>query len=350
MLKDFKKKRISGALYVAIGLIFVFALMCLMRLNHVKYLVTPALDFSEMTTKDIESSVGKKVTMKIDLNYGTFSELYIRRPDGLKHVEEYAYVILNYDQDDPRYMAVRLPNKYANQMDAIEANTYAGKNDKTLTYTGQIFEMSNNEKKYFWEFFEEAEFTKSDFEEQTLTYIVHTPEDLDESMFLLAFAGIFLVAGLIVMIIPMLGVGFGKVKKQIKKLGYDYNTMENDYANAGFSLKDNSLKIGKIACYCIGTPDIFLNKDIVWAYQMTTSHTTNGLDSGKTYEIYFWDVNGKRHSASMSESAVKSGLEFVNTHMPWVITGYSEELKHEYNKNRQGFLDMLYNKVPHEYV
>ena len=161
-----------------------------------------------------------------------------------------------------------------------------------------------------------------------------------------------ILIGIISFVMALMGVKLKKIKKQIAQSGYTESTIENDYATAGYSLVGNEFKIGKLASYDAqdSKPYMILNKDMVWAYQMTTTHRTNGIKTGTTYSLYIWDTNKKNHQISMAESAVQDAMRYINKHMPWVVLGYSDDLKKQYNRDYNGFLNLAYNTCPHDFV
>ncbi len=352
MFQELKKKCVQNSMWIVTTCFIFVAILFVIGFKGLIFMVTPSVSFSQMSTENIQKVDDKKVRAEIDLNYGTFMEAYTKQ-NGAETVTSYYYVILNYDEDDPRYMAVKLPTSYKKQMERLENYTYEGIEADAFTITGELCEMTDSEKKYFKKFFMEYnEFTSEEYEAETIPYIIREKRaDFEDKIIAAAILICFLIAVFAVGI-QMLGVGLKKIKKQIKTSGYDTSVIENDYETAGFSLKNNGFKIGRIASYCSqeNKPYMFLNRDIVWAYQMTTSHSTNGIKTGTTYSLYIWDVNKKNYQIIMSESAVKDAMAYMKQHMPWVILGYSEELKRGYNKDYNNFLEALYNKVPHEFI
>lgn len=352
MFQELKKKCVQNSMWIVTTCFIFVAILFVIRFKDLIYLVKPAVSFSQMSTEDIQKADGKKVRAEIDLNYGTFMEVY-KTQNGHKTVTSYYYVILNYDEDDPRYMAVKLPTSYMNQMDQLENYTYEGTEADAFTITGELCEMTDSEEKYLKKFFVDYnEFTSDEYKAETIPYVIKEKSAEFEDIIIIVAILICVLIAVLAVGIQMLGVGLKKIKKQIKMSGYDTSVIENDYETAGFSLKNNEFKIGRIASYCSqqNKPYMFLNRDIVWAYQMTTSHSTNGIKTGTTYSLYVWDVNKINYQIIMSESAVQDAMAYMKQHMPWVILGYSEELKRAYNKDFNNFLEALYNKVPHEFM
>ena len=102
-----------------------------------------------------------------------------------------------------------------------------------------------------------------------------------------------------------------------------------------------------------------MNDEIVWAYQKTTTHRTNGIKTGTTYSVVLNAINKKKYEAqhifekrqfdisAAGESGALEILEYINEVMPWVVLGYDNDLSRLYNKDCKSFLDIRYTKVEH---
>ena len=86
----------------------------------------------------------------------------------------------------------------------------------------------------------------------------------------------------------------------------------------------------------------------MWTYQNTTTHRTNGIKTGTTYSVVYF-VEGYKNSLNIdvpNEAAAQEILRRLNTTCPWIVVGYSDELKSLFNKNRAEFLQLRYNSTP----
>lgn len=352
MFKELKKMCMKNTMWFTVICFVAAVILIAIKFKEIVIVFAPAEQYSELMTENIKKSGGKKVEIEIDLNYGMFMESYVRQ-NGSERTTSYSYVILNYDEADPRYMAIKLPVSYKNAMDKLEDYTYDGTPAETITVTAVLSEMTNTEKKYFKEFFvNHNDFTESEYNAETIPFVLKKYEADTGALVLGGIGAVLLLIALIAFAIQFSGAGLKKIKKQIKKSGYESSIIENDYETAGYSLKNSEYKIGRIASYCFmgNTPEMVINKDIVWAYQMTTTHSTNGIKTGTSYALYIWDVNKKNYQIIMSESEVRESMQYMQQHMPWVLVGYSDEMKREFGKNFNGFLEAAYNKVPHDFV
>ena len=84
---------------------------------------------------------------------------------------------------------------------------------------------------------------------------------------------------------------------------------------------------------------VFRAADVVWAYQRTVRHRTNGIPTGKTFGLVFRTVDGKCHEISMnSEKKVQETIERMSREMPHTVLGYTAELEQLYRQSPASFV------------
>ena len=84
---------------------------------------------------------------------------------------------------------------------------------------------------------------------------------------------------------------------------------------------------------------------IVWAYMKTTTHRTNGIKTGTTYEMNLFSVKNPKQAIKIqmkNEQASRGMVEYINEHMPWTIVGYTDEISKLYYKDYETFLQQRY--------
>ena len=88
---------------------------------------------------------------------------------------------------------------------------------------------------------------------------------------------------------------------------------------------------------------------MLWAYQNTTTHRTNGIKTGVTYSVVIF-IDGQKTGYTIgvpNEATAQEILKKMNEMFPWVVIGYSEDLRKLFHKDRVHFLELRYNKVAH---
>ena len=92
------------------------------------------------------------------------------------------------------------------------------------------------------------------------------------------------------------------------------------------------------------TLDVFHIPDVVWAYKKVTRHSINFIPTGKTYATIMFDRYGK--SLEMNEGRAESNsiMMILEERAPWVVFGYSDELKKIALDNWSGFVAVVDSK------
>jgi hypothetical protein len=78
--------------------------------------------------------------------------------------------------------------------------------------------------------------------------------------------------------------------------------------------------------------------DLVWFYQKVTSHSTNGIPTGKTYSTVMYDRSGRNFEIKGKEQQVGEIMTILYDKAPWAVTGYSDELQKMWQKQRQDLI------------
>jgi hypothetical protein len=81
--------------------------------------------------------------------------------------------------------------------------------------------------------------------------------------------------------------------------------------------------------------------DLVWFYQKVTSHSTNGIPTGKTYSTVMYDRAGRNFEIKGKEQQVGEIMTILYDKAPWAVTGYSDELQKMWQKQRQELIDAV---------
>jgi hypothetical protein len=88
--------------------------------------------------------------------------------------------------------------------------------------------------------------------------------------------------------------------------------------------------------------DVVHLNEIVWIYQKVTKHYHNFIPTGKSYGVIVSDKWGRQIEVDLGRGKAKedapSFLHNLGSRIPWVVAGYSDELKRHYAKNRADFV------------
>lgn len=190
-------------------------------------------------------------------------------------------------------------------------------------------------------------------EDNTLPYYIDcSSENMDGAFLILLIAGLaILIWGIVRLVKVATGASVNELRKNIAAAGYTESQIESDYRNALTFEKKESFRVGRLMSYYIsGTNAKAIdNKRIMWAYMHTVEHRRNGIKVGTTYSVMIYDEfcpSGRTYTVD-SEATAQNILKKIAGMFPWVVVGYTDELKKLYNKDRNQFLQMRYQACEH---
>lgn len=357
MVEALKKKSFKKSLFSTIFLFVVGIVLIIVTARNAWGAVAGYGEFTSLAPEEINN---KLVFYEVELrqNYGCFLEEITKNKDT--HVSKktgYYYVIYTgayNDNSDYKYMAIKVPTSYVGKMEKMADATYEGNLGKKLELFGKIEKMSKEELRYFEEFWEDMGFTDSEIEDMVIPYYIDVYAN--RTFFSAMFAIVFLagVAGVVWAVIRLVkgskGGYLNAFLKDISSNGYTEATAESDLSGA-FTYDKAAVKTGRLFTYYnmdSSKPRAVLNSKILWAYQNTITHRTNGIKTGTTYELKVWLDGGKSVSMTMpNEQVTREALQRMNGMFPWVVIGYTEELSRLFHKNPAQFRELRYNTVEH---
>lgn len=355
MFEELKKVSFKKCLFLAVVFLIAGIAMVVLQAENVFYTVFGYTDFTELEPDKIRSQL---VEVDLTANFGCFMEQYEENTKTKrKTTKNLYYVIWTGDEDDPEYcyMSIKVPVSYRKRMDKMAENSSNQMYSDPIHFVGKIKKLDSKEYRYFKEYFQEANWTDEQIAEGTLPYYIdyfQNSSSMGTVFCLVFFGGIVLIVAGVYRIIKGKNGGFiKKLREDIKLSGYPDSYIESDYASA-HDIKVDNIKLGRLMTYYrIGAEYRAIpNNKIIWAYQNTTTHRTNGIKTGTTYSVVYY-VDGFKGSVNLSVSSESTAQEILgrlNAACPWVVVGYSDELRKLFNKSREEFMQLRYNTVPHE--
>lgn len=353
MFETLKKKSLKSSLVltiilaaVGIGLAVHFAL-------GTWYVLTGYVSFVDLDPDEISN---QWVALNLEENWGAFADYSETNSDThiTKTISVY-YIILSEDDysPDPHYMAIEVPVAYESRMDQMAQR---GSYGNPLFLSGRIKKMESDTYQYFKDYMMEGGLTEEEFEQYTLPYYIKVfPNETSENVLTVAafLFGVLLIALAVFRLVrAMNGSYLKKLKEDIASIGISELSTESDWNTAVEICR--GIKVGRLFTYYMegSKPRAIPNTKILWAYQNTTTHRTNGIKTGTTYSVMIW-IDGWKHAANLgmpNETTAQEMLKRLGAQFPWVVVGYSEELRQMYTKNRAQFMQLRYNTVDHNAV
>lgn len=352
MLEKLKKKSIRKKLPAVILLIIAGIVLIGLELSNFKSLLKGSVKFESLEPDEINGDL--IVNASICINFGAFMEMYEENTSThITRTTDLYYVICTGDEnsEDSKYMAIKVPASDEIAMEQMAEATYNGVYSDPISYSGAINRMTGKEYEYFKEYFTDGGWTEEDVEQYTLPYCIEagalTEGATASTVYVVLAAGIILIlAGIITLIYALAGGSLGTFKKQIAATGLTEMEVETEYEGAKLFHKGNDLRIGRrLTFFMLGSkPQLIVNDRIVWAYQQTTTHRTNGIKTGTSYTILIYQLNSKKASNVYVPNASVAGevLQYMNETMPKAVIGYTDDLSRMYRKNNQEFLRLRY--------
>ena len=351
--KSFKSSMIGSVILILIGIFIIIGIFpdTIATVNGYEI-------FEDLEPDEIRNQL---VQIDVTANFGCYMEEYSENTSTHRRTTtDLYYVIWTGDDNatDFRYMSIKVPVKYENQMEEIAENTYNEVRSTPLHLVGKIHKLSNDEYDYFEEYFSEAGWSAADIDDGTLPYYIDvtgTSAVNSNAVFyiFMCLLGIFFVGFGIYRIVKASKGGYmKKFRKAYEDAGYSESSIESDLASATSYNKKGTIKIGRLCTYYdlnSIVPKAIANNKILWAYQNTTTHRTNGIKTGVTYSVVIF-VDGEKSGYTIgvpNEATAQEMLKKMNEMFPWVVVGYSDDLRKLFNKDRAHFLELRYNKVSH---
>lgn len=350
MINELKSKTIKKSLPgIALLLIAGIAVMVLTFGNFVNIL-KGHVAFETLKPEEISNQI---VDVKLTSNMGAFIEEYEEnKKTGYRKTTHLYYVIWTGADDDYesefKYMAIRVPVSYKDEMEAMMEATINGTSVDPIEFSGAIKEMDSEDQGYFSEYFESFGLTTEDINEMTIAYYI------DVNAFVGGGAVAYIIFSCIGILLVLLGIyriifafsgGYmKKMYKQVEGFGHTESEANWDY-EASAAIEGTNIRIGKLFTYSMagGKVRVIPNDKLVWTYFRRTTHRTNGIKTGTSYEVVFVTLDKKTILSSVSneEKAIRV-LQYITDHMPRVVVGYTEELNKMFRSDFNNFLAISY--------
>ena len=279
MFEALRKKSLKSSLVLTVILAAIGIALMVGFAVGTWYVVTGYVSFVDLKPDEISN---QWVALELKDNWGSFAETTEKRQSGVTRTINIYYVILTGDEysTDVRYMAVNVPASYEKRMEQM---AQYGAYDDPIFLSGRIRKMDDDIYSYFKEYVTEGEggLTEEQFEQYTLPYYIKVyPDEMTENIgTVVAFlVGVLLVVLAIIRIIKAAnGSYLKKLKEDIASIGISEASAESDWNSATEIC--NNIKTGRLFTYYMegSKPRAIPNTKILWSYQNTTTHRTNGI-------------------------------------------------------------------------
>lgn len=350
MFEQLRKKSVKSSIPLFIMMLVIGLGLCAYQFSNVVSAIKGHAVLSELTPEEIE--YGMVVDASIETNNGAFMEMYKKNTSTGKKTTTSLYYIISMDPDNnPPYMAVRVPVSMEDEMEKMADNTFARKYSDPIQISGTIKKMTSSEEKYFISYMKEFGYTEQEVKDMMIPYYIYhgkVGDMVSEVVYVIFGCGALLTIWSIIYIIRVTkGSKLKKIRKEIAESGYTEEQVDADWASSSEILTNDVMKIGQVFTYVNdGVPHAIKKDRLVWAYMKTTTHKTNGITTGTTYSVIMFTKDNKEFAIDVKdEAAARHVLNEMGNRMPWMLLGYDDELRRCYKRNINEFLDIRYNKI-----
>lgn len=360
MFEELKKRTLKGTLAWSIILILVGIGLAGWNAMDAFHVVTGFVDFTALEPDEISNQV-VKIELSNNLG-GCYLEEYSKNTrTNVTTTTNYYYLITtgNDASTDWRIMSIKVPAKDGAQLDAILETLASGGTPEPVTFYGKIKKLSSEDLYYFKSTFTSEGVSEEDIAADTLPYYISAfalPPAIAGGFYVVLFAAgvLLLIYGIYRIASAASGSALKKLHRDIADAGYTDASIEADFRSAKPFDKKGTLKVGKLMTYYTAgsIPRALPNAKMMWAYQNTVTHRTNGVKTGTTYNVMVYGETAPKGLTFpvANEAVAQDMLNHFNATLPWVVVGYSDELKKLYNKDRSQFLGLRYNTCEHTAV
>lgn len=353
MLEKLKKKSITKSLPAVIIMLAVGLGLIALEFSNVKSLIRGHVEFESLAPDEINGDLIVDVTLYD--NFGCYMEQYEENTKThTRRTTDLYYVIWTGDDnaEDFRYMGIKIPVSDEKAMeDMAEATYYGYEYSDPIRYSGAVNKMTAEEYEYFADYFEGSDISEDEMDDWTLPYYINVGAltgGAAVSAWVIAGIGVAVVLiAVIMLILALTGSKLKAFKKELAETGIDESGVDYEYESATLFSKVSDLRVGRrLTFFLVGSkPHVIANDKLVWAYQSTTTHRTNGIKTGTTYAVMLYTLDKKSFLVSVSKEAeAQEALQYISQNISGAVVGYDDNLSKMFQKDFQNFLQMKYNQ------
>ncbi len=352
MLEKLKKKSIIKSLPAALILLVTGIALFGAEISNMKSLLRGHVVFESLAPEEINGDLIVDVTLYD--NFGCYMEQYEENTKThARHTTDLYYVIWTGDENaqDFRYMGIKVPASDEYKMEEMAEATYYGEYSDPIKYSGAVNKMTSEEYEYFKEYFLESDFTEEELDDWTLPYYINvgalTGGAATSAWIIAGLGGALFLAGVFLLVLALTGGKLKTFKKELAQAGFEEGSVDYEYEGARLFNKKSDFRVGRrLTFFLIGSkPHVVANDKLVWVYQSTTTHRTNGIKTGTTYAVMLRTFDKKSFTVAVSnEGEAQEALQYISQTIPGAVVGYDDELNKMYQRDFQNFLQLKYNQ------
>ena len=257
-------------------------------------------------------------------------------------------------EQDGTYLGVYVPKSKTATAEKIMEDTMAyvsGNSDAPTTYLtgrGKLTNMTNKEKEFFIDWFNEAGVSSLELGSMAVYYKLDMVEGASAGTTAVGL-GLVAIGSLAVALVTLIRFGAKKYRKKvdetIQSRGLNPDFIEEDLSDA---FKTKVADFGKHYAVLYNSPQELVDyQDLIWAYKQktTTTHKLYGIiPTGKTVtHAVMLTLRDKRQltTSVKKEEQADEVLKYLVEQAPYAIYGYTEELAGIFAQNFESMISVV---------
>lgn len=355
MFDDLKKKVVKRNLLPSIIMLIVAVAAFFAMGRQTFYAITGYIPLASINPDKLKNQY---VEVEVVYNFGSFAYRTSRNSSTniSEKTDAYWVVVMGDGDEGSKLITLRVPTSYTSQMNDVYYSTKGTGPAASLTLYGKVSEMDESVNRLYLEYLENnLNRSSSDIQELSTPYCVdifRSKGSMDGMAFFVTGVGLIL---LILSVVRLCRLASGATLKDFKAAisaeGLTESAVEADYHRAKTFTKEGDIRVGKLLTYNIlgAHPMAIPNRKMLWAYQSSVTHRTNGVKTGTSYSVIIYlDGEGKARTIPVSgEKTAQALLAYIGTTLPWVVLGYTDQTRELFFQDRAQFKAMRYNTVEH---
>ncbi len=360
MLEKLKKNSIKKTIPTVIIFCLIGIVLIALEFTNLLALLKGHVKFETLQPNEIKPNV--IVDASIRINFGAFLEEYEENTKTHQTRTTHLYYVISTGTDESkeyRYIGIKVPASDMRKMDQM-AEAYANyESFDPIEHSGKIQKMTAEDESYFNRYLEEGGLSPAQIKAQSLPYYINvgalTGGSATGAYIIFGFGVFMFITGILILIHAMNGGKLKTFKKEIAASGFTEMDVECDYESAHVFNPKNDLRIGnRFTFFTAGDkPHMLVNDKIVWVYQQTTTHTTNGVKTGTTYELLVYTIDDRKNPFRIVIPTAEKGneiLQYIHMTMPKAMPGFTDDLSRMFHRDYESFLNLRYNRPAGEGV
>lgn len=349
MMNELKKVSLKKVLPLALILLVAGAFLLVQGVPGVLLLLKGPKDLDTLPVDQLE---GQYVRTDVAIVMDWYAYTEKQSESGKKTTTSKEYII---PVGESEYIGLQLPAGKIDEADALIDATWYYLSDENaefegepITVSGTIHRMDSQSERYYHEVIGYSDMdaaTQANMLSLVLEEGKVGEKDLP-SICLFAGGGLLLILlGLFFLIRALTGSYQKSIKTYCAEQADPEMAMERVETFYQSAEQLNGLRMGDdLLLFQAGAVTHLVPvRRVVWAYQQTTQHRTNGIPTGKSHALLLNLDTGKQIALSMKEEQAKELLAAFDQRYPDMLLGYTKERADLYRKDLVSFCEAVRN-------